>query len=73
MPRLTQAEIRNNAVAFVHEWKGESRERAEAQTFWNEFLEIFGIKSYRINFECSVNQPPFVFHPRKMINSFSNR
>ncbi|MEQ1644608.1 MAG: DNA methyltransferase, partial [Pyrinomonadaceae bacterium] len=44
MPRLSQAEIRNNAIAFVHEWKDETRERAESQTFWNEFLEIFGIK-----------------------------
>ncbi|MGI8468516.1 MAG: class I SAM-dependent DNA methyltransferase [Pyrinomonadaceae bacterium] len=48
MPRLTQAEIRNNAVAFVHEWKGESRERGESQTFWNEFLNIFGIKRRQV-------------------------
>lgn len=48
MPQLTQAEIRNNAVAFVHEWKSESRESAEAQTFWNEFLEIFGVKRRRV-------------------------
>jgi len=48
MPQLTQAEIRNNAVAFVHEWKDESRERAESQTFWNEFLEIFGVKRRRV-------------------------
>lgn len=48
MPQLTQAEIRNNAVAFVHEWKDETRERAEAQTFWNEFLEIFGVKRRRV-------------------------
>ena len=48
MPRLTQAEIRNNAVAFVHDWKGESRERAESQTFWNEFLQIFGVKRRQV-------------------------
>lgn len=48
MSRLTQAEIRNNAVAFVHEWKGESRERAESQSFWNEFLSIFGDRSFKI-------------------------
>ena len=35
MPRLTQQEIRNNAISFVHEWKGESRERAEnTQSLW---------------------------------------
>lgn len=44
MPRLTQLEIRNNAIAFVHEWQGESRERGESQSFWNDFLSIFGIK-----------------------------
>nr|MCU0237852.1 hypothetical protein [Pyrinomonadaceae bacterium] len=48
MPNLTQAEIRENAIRFVHEWKDEVRERAEAQTFWNEFLEIFGIKRRRV-------------------------
>ncbi len=48
MPQLTQAEIRINAVAFVHEWKDETRERAEAQTFWNEFLEIFGVKRRKV-------------------------
>ncbi len=48
MPRLSQAEIRNNAITFVHEWKDESRERAESQTFWNEFLEIFGIKRRQV-------------------------
>ncbi len=48
MPQLTQAEIRQNAVAFVHEWRGETRERAEAQSFWNEFLAIFGIRRRRV-------------------------
>src|SRR5205085_10529357 len=48
MPQLTQAEIRNNAIAFVHEWKEETRERAEAQTFWNEFLEVFGVRRRRV-------------------------
>lgn len=48
MPQLTQAEIRNNAVSFVHEWRETTRERAEAQTFWNEFLEIFGVKRRRV-------------------------
>ncbi len=48
MPQLTQAEIRSNAVSFVHEWKETSRERAEAQSFWNEFLEIFGVRRRRV-------------------------
>ncbi len=45
---LSQKEIRERAVTFVHEWKGETRERAEAQTFWNEFLQIFGLTRRRI-------------------------
>lgn len=48
MPQLTQAEIRQNAIQFVHEWKTETRERAEAQTFWNEFLEIFGVRRRKV-------------------------
>lgn len=39
---------RTNAIAFVHEWKEETRERAEAQTFWNEFLDIFGVKRRKV-------------------------
>ena len=48
MSRLSQQEIRNNALAFVHEWKGEKRERAESQSFWNDFLSIFGIKRRQV-------------------------
>src|SRR2546423_12492773 len=48
MPQLTQAEIRTNAVSFAHEWRDTTRERAEAQTFWNEFLDIFGVKRRKV-------------------------
>jgi hypothetical protein len=41
--RLTLAEIRNRAIQFGHDWKDETSERAEAQTFWNEFFNVFGI------------------------------
>jgi hypothetical protein len=37
-------EIRHNALTFSKDWAGEKREDAEAQTFWNEFFAIFGIK-----------------------------
>ena len=57
MPKLTQSEIRNNAIAFVHEWKDEIRERAEAQTFWNEFFNIFGVVRKRVaTFEKAVKK-----------------
>ncbi len=45
---LTWNEIRHRAIEFSHEWKDETRERAEAQTFWNDFFGIFGMKRRRI-------------------------
>jgi len=41
-------EIRDRAVAFSREWVSESRERAEAQTFWNDFFQVFGIPRRRV-------------------------
>lgn len=41
--RLTLAEIRQRAITFGHDWKDATSERAEAQTFWNEFFNVFGI------------------------------
>ncbi len=40
---LSWNEIRNRAVAFSKEWTGESRELAEAKTFWDEFFRVFGL------------------------------
>ncbi len=48
MPKLTQAEIRQNAVEFVHEWKDETSEHAESQSFWNHFFTVFGFSRRRI-------------------------
>jgi hypothetical protein len=44
VPSLSWNEIRQRAIAFSHEWKGTTEERAEAQSFWNEFFHVFGIK-----------------------------
>jgi len=44
MPALSWNEIRQNAIQFSREWKGSRDERAEAQTFWNEFFQVFGIR-----------------------------
>ncbi len=41
--RLTFNEIRQRAIQFSHDWRAETSERAEAQTFWNEFFNVFGI------------------------------
>lgn len=45
---LSWNEIRDRAVAFSREWADESRERAEAQTFWNEFFQVFGVPRRRV-------------------------
>ena len=45
---LTWSEIRTNAQRFAHDWAGVSSERAEAQTFWNEFFAVFGVQRRRV-------------------------
>ena len=44
----TLPDIRANAARFVATWTGERRERAEKDTFWNEFFEIFGVSRRRV-------------------------
>ena len=41
---LSWNEIRHRAIAFSKEWTGAKSERAEKQTFWNEFFDVFGIR-----------------------------
>lgn len=41
---LSWNEIRHRAITFAKEWKGETREAAERQTFWNEFFNVFGVR-----------------------------
>lgn len=41
---LSWNEIRQRAIIFSREWSDAARERAEAQTFWNEFFNVFGIR-----------------------------
>jgi hypothetical protein len=49
---LTWNEMRSRAHSFVAEWRGETRERAEAQSFWNDWFSIFGITRRRfVTFE----------------------
>jgi hypothetical protein len=37
-------EIRSNAVAFSRDFQDAHRERGEAQTFWNDFFQVFGVR-----------------------------
>ncbi len=41
---LSWNEIRHRAITFSKEWTGVKSERAEKQTFWNEFFNVFGIR-----------------------------
>jgi hypothetical protein len=58
MPRampLSWNEIRSRAHEFSRRWAGEESERAEAQSFWNEFFAIFGLDRKRVaSFEAQV-------------------
>jgi hypothetical protein len=56
---LSLNEIKDRALAFSREWEGAKAERAEAQTFWNEFFAVFGISRRRIaTFEEPVKTMP---------------
>jgi hypothetical protein len=45
---LSWNEIRNNAHRFSKYWKDADSERSDAQTFWNEFFEVFGVQRKRV-------------------------
>ncbi|HTZ00463.1 MAG TPA: type IIL restriction-modification enzyme MmeI, partial [Rhodocyclaceae bacterium] len=52
---LSWNEIRSRAHEFSRRWAGEESERAEAQSFWNEFFAIFGLDRRRVaSFEKQV-------------------
>ena len=41
---LSLNEIKPRAIALGNEWKDETRESAERQSFWNGFFHVFGLK-----------------------------
>jgi len=41
--RLGWNEIKQRAIRFSREWAGETREQAEAKSFWDAFFDVFGI------------------------------
>ena len=45
---LAITDIRNRAAAFAERWKDETSEDAEAKTFWDNFLEVFGVNRKRV-------------------------
>jgi hypothetical protein len=40
--------MKEKAIQFAREWKLESNEKAEAQSFWNDFFQVFGISRRRV-------------------------
>ncbi|MFO1454554.1 MAG: DNA methyltransferase [Lysobacterales bacterium] len=64
-----------SARAFAKEWAGETSERAEAQSFWNEFFNVFGVKRRSVaiyeqkakRFSGSQHGRIDVFWPRVML------
>jgi type I restriction-modification system DNA methylase subunit len=54
---LSKNEIRRRAALFAKEWENESREEAEAKTFWDEFFNVFGMSRRRVaSFEHNVEK-----------------
>lgn len=42
--RVDWEAIRAKATAFARDWQEETREEAEAKTFWDEFFRVFGLR-----------------------------
>lgn len=47
MKQISWNEIQDRAVKFASTWKNETREKGESQSFWSDFLNIFGIDRKR--------------------------
>ena len=45
---LSWNEIKERALKFQNEWADETKERAEKDTFWNDFFNVFGISRRRV-------------------------
>ena len=45
---LSWNEIKDRALQFTQEWKDETREQAEAKSFWDDFFYVFGITRRRV-------------------------
>lgn len=45
---LSWNEIKDRALRFSKEWADEAKERAEKDSFWNDFFNVFGISRRRV-------------------------
>lgn len=54
---LSLNEIRKRAIEFSKDWEHASDERAESQSFWNAFFNVFGVSRKRVaNFEKPIKK-----------------
>jgi hypothetical protein len=77
---LSLNEIRSRALEFSKEWENETRENAEAKSFWDGFFNVFGISRRRVAiFEKHVkklgNKDGFIdlFWPGKLLVEHKSR
>jgi hypothetical protein len=55
MPHLSWSEVRDRAIRFSRNWSDATSERADKQTFYNEFFDVFGIRRASVAaFEANV-------------------
>ena len=55
MPHLSWNEVKARAIRFSREWSDATSERADKQTFYNEFFDVFGIRRASVaSFEANV-------------------
>jgi hypothetical protein len=55
MAHISWSEVRDRAIRFSREHAGDRSERAEKQTFWNDFFQVFGLRRASIaSFEENV-------------------
>lgn len=47
MANLSWNEIQDRATEFASKWQGETYEKGESQSFWSDFLAVFGIDRRR--------------------------
>ena len=45
---LSWNEIKQRAIKFSKEWEDETKENAEAKSFWDDFFNVFGIGRRRL-------------------------
>src|SRR5688500_8388119 len=45
---LSWNEIKSRALEFSKEWENETREHAEAKSFWDAFFNVFGMSRRRL-------------------------